>query len=404
MGSGKISFNSIYYSFVFLFLSVFLIPFNILNIIVAGVPFHYVYIGGFSTLLVSVIYIQKPRLTVFNRWLIFVVFGFSLSLLTSVDRIDTVRILTGFITKGIFVAFISERILQNKTKTTVKILISCAVLIALLGIIEFFFGWNVYPKPVDYPSFVITSTVGNPLVLAAYLILFLPLSVWYWENKRNIITFLSFFVITVGSIISFSRSGWFALFFAGVVYCLKKNFLKIIIKNWVYLISFVVFLGLIFFLMPKDAKDFFNYKFNSKMFASKSFEHRLKSYITTKNILKDYPLFGVGFGNYPKVHEKYMVEGVHKETPTPDNIYLRFLCDNGIVGGSVFFVFIIFWLLKLWKKRDNQLVWAIFCGLVGFLINQFTADLFLWAAPQFAFWLLLGFAVGELKNGYSQSF
>jgi len=248
------------------------------------------------------------------------------------------------------------------------------------------------------------STIGNPLSLAAYLVLFFPLSLWYSRNKKNIIKFLPFLFIVFAILFSFSRSGWVALFCAVIIYFLKKEFQKKIIRNWIHLSSFIVIFSVAFFLLPHPVKNYFKSKFNVRMFSSASFEHRLKSYITTWNILKDYPLCGVGFGNYPKVHEKYMVEGVHRDTPTPDNMYLRFLCDTGIIGAGIFFVFIIYWMRKLWKSRDNPVVWAIFCGLIGFLINQLTADLFLWTAPQFAFWMLLGMGVGLIDEKIGKTY
>ncbi|HAX61861.1 MAG TPA: hypothetical protein DCX95_04820, partial [Elusimicrobia bacterium] len=339
-------------------------------------------------------FLRNPKLTVFDKWLIFLVIGFSLSLITSVDCIYTIRVLIGFFLKGIFVAFISDRILKDRVKTTNVILIVCASLIAFVGIVELFFGWHLYYKPGEMPPQIVTSTLGNPLSLAAYLLLFLPLSFLYIENKKSFIKFLPFLFITATILLSFSRSGWIALFFIIVIYFLGKGSLKKKFKNWVHAVSLVFVIVLVFFLIPQLCRNQFKDKFNVKMFSSASFEHRLKSYITTKNILKDYPLFGVGLGNYPKVHEKYMVEGVHKDTPTPDNMYLRFLCDTGIIGAGTFFVFIIYWMYQLWKKRDNPIIWAVFCGLIGFLINQLTADLFLWSATQFAFWMLLGWGVG----------
>lgn len=389
----------IYYAFIFLFFTVSLIPFNIvLNFKVKSVPFHYIYIGGFTGILVVLSFLRNPQLNLFERWLIFLVAGFSLSLITSIDRVHTIRVLGGFFSKGIFISFIAERILREKIKATITILMFCASLIAFWGFQTDLSYWSIYTTFLH--KILLFIPIDNPLALAAFLILFFPLALLYGKGKKNFIKIIPGFLILVSIIFSFSRSGWFSLFFVITIYFLKEGSFKKIIENQIYILILVMLIILLFTLIPHLSIPLKN-KFNIKMFSSNSFEHRLKSYIATKNILKDYPLFGVGFGNYPKVREKYMVEGMHRDTPTPDNMYLRFLCDTGIIGTGTFFVFIIYWMYQLWKKRDNPLVWVIFCGLIGFLINQLAADLMLWPATQFGFWMLLGFGVGLLKNEHS---
>ncbi|MFA5779108.1 MAG: O-antigen ligase family protein [Elusimicrobiota bacterium] len=390
-----------YYSFIFLFLVISLVPFNSLEIKIMGIPslhFLYILLFIFVPALMVFSFLQNPHLNFFDKSLILLTIGFSMSFITSIDRMFTIRSLTGFCLKGIGVAFIADKLLKYKVKLAVAIFVICASLISLTGIIEVFSSWYLYPKPMDWPLHFVRSTIGNQLPFAAYLILFLPLSFLYMENKARPVKFLPFSIIVFAILLSFSRSGWFACFATVIIYYSRKKYFQKIIKNWIYVFSFIGIIGVLFFLIPSEMKIHFTDKFNVNMFQSKSFEHRLRSFITTKNIIKDYPLFGVGFGNYPKVHEKYRVEGVEKNTFTPDNVYLRFLCDTGIIGAGIFFVFIIYWMHKLWKSRDNPVVWAIFCGLAGFLINQLTADLFFWTAPQFVFWTLLGMGVGLIGN------
>ncbi|MBA2123516.1 hypothetical protein B9J78_01000 [bacterium Unc6] len=88
-------FNSIiYYLFIFLFFSVSLIPFNIVfDIKIAGVPFHYIYIGGLASLLAILSFLQYPQLTSFDKWLFLLAIGLSLSLLTSIDHAHSLQML-----------------------------------------------------------------------------------------------------------------------------------------------------------------------------------------------------------------------------------------------------------------------------------------------------------------------
>jgi O-antigen ligase len=391
---------AVYYVFICLSLVVLFVPFNLLDIKIADVHFQYLYFGIFASIFMVLSFLQSPRLSNFDKWLIFLVLGFSLSLISSVNRIHTIRVLTGFFFKGIAIAFISERISKVRIKSTNVILIYSASIVALIGLVEIIYGRHMYRGPYEWIPQIISSTVGNPLPFAAYLVLFLPLSLWYIEDRKTIVRILPVFIITLGILFSFSRSGWISFLFAFIIYSLRNDFLKKISRKWIYIVPFIISISIfMLFMMPRSWQTQFE-KFDIGMFNSKSVEHRLKSFITIKNIVNDYPLFGVGFGNYPQVHEKYMAEGVVKEAPSPDNMYLRLLADTGIVGGLVFLSFLVFWLFQLWKNRADIIIWAIFCGMIGFLINMLAADLFFWTIPQFSFWLLFGLGV-NIINGIS---
>jgi len=400
MSTYKNKLNSInYYLFIFLFITVSLIPFNTLDIKIANLPFHYIYIGTVVSILVILSLIQYPRLTVFDKWLIFLMLGFLLSLITSIDRLHTVRVLGGFFLKGVFVAFVAEKILKYRVKDTNTFLIICASLVSIIGLIELFFEWNPYPRAKGWPFFIIKSTIGNPLPFAVYLVSLFPLALLYLKEKKSFIRILPFLLIISGIFISFSRSSWVALLIVNFIYYFEKQYPENIFKNLLYTTGFISVFILLIFLMPPEIKSYFKYaKANIRFADSISFKHRKGSYIASAKIIKEYPLFGIGFGNYPKVYDKYKVEYMRSKANTPDNMYLRFFCEAGIIGAGIFFVFIIHWMHKLWKSRDNPVVWAIFCGLMGFLINQLAADLFFWAAPQFAFWMLLGWGVGLIGN------
>lgn len=391
----------IYYSFIFLFFSVSLVPFNILEIKIASIPVHYVYIGGFAVLLTVLSFLQNPKLTLFDKWLIFIVIGFSLSLLTSIDRIHSIRVLVGFFTKGICVAFITERIFKYNKKAIVSFLLLCASIVALFGFIELFFVWNPYFKVVP-DTRIMYSTIGNPLVFGVFLIPFIPLSIWFFKESKKFLKIIPFILVVFSILFSFSRISWITLFCVIIIYFSKKESFKKLKRNWIYVIILAMLFLLPIFLVS-SFRGIFSYRFNITHLKSLSFIERVEAYKITRNILKDYPLFGVGFGNYPKIYPKYKMEHNWPDLPTADNMYLRLLCDTGIIGLVTFLGFIIYWMHKLWESRDNPVVWAIFCGLVGFSINQLTADLFFWTAPQFAFWTMLGMGVGisgiSDKNG-----
>ena len=304
----------------------------------------------------------------------------------------------------VFVAFIAERIVRYKSmKFMIRSVLICVCIVAIVGIIELFFTWNPYFKVESDYNKIMCATIGNPLVFGAYMVIFLPLTLWFLENTKKFFRVIPFFLTFFSVIFSFSRIAWISMFCMLFIYFFRKAYFEKIKKRW-----FVVAVVLAVIMMPFFARPsfraIFGHRFNISELKSMSYLERVSAYKITWNIFKDHPIMGVGFGNYPNVYGRYKIETTWPDLITPDNMYLRFLCDTGIVGTSVFFIFIIFWLHKLWRGRDNTVVWAIFCGLIGFLINQLAADLMLWAAVQFAFWMLLGFAVGTIENECKKNF
>ncbi len=391
-----------------IFFVISLVPLSFLSIKCLGMPFHYILVGGVVLFLVVVSWLIDKKLTLFDKGLLIIMVGFSLSLVSSIDRIYTIRTLGSFFLRGISIAYISARIFNrdNYWKTKILLLI-CASLVSFVGLIDFFFHWNPYDKWViallNYsltPRSGMASTIGHPLVLGAYLVLFLPLSisVYIQDKKKLNFNIIPLLLISTSIMFTFSRSSWISAIVAFVIYCsLKKNFNKLL-KNWKICVAICIVMISPLFIFSKLRNTFFmraNIKeLSEEIFAS----HRAASYKTTWNILSDYPFFGVGFGNYPSVHENYCVEGAVAFIKTPDNIYLRFMCETGVIGITVFLIFIFYWFRRLWQNRSDPFIFAVFIGLIAFMINQMAADLFYWLAPNFTFWMLFGIGIGNIKK------
>jgi O-antigen ligase len=199
--------------------------------------------------------------------------------------------------------------------------------------------------------------------------------------------------------LSLSRSGWISALVAVAIYFSQKNWIDALKAHRNKAIAVLGLVLVIFVFIPGTRNTLVNRTINlAGLKADYSYSHRIASYRTTLNILKHYPLFGVGLGNYPAVHETYYAKGAHIQIKTPDNIYLRFLCETGIIGTVLFFTILMYWLYVLFVNRRDSFVAAIFAGLAGFMINQAVADLFFWTVTQFTFWLLLGIAVSRVYS------
>lgn len=412
MNKGKLE-QFMFYALLGLFLIVSLIPFSsLLHIRLFNLPLHYLIVGGGVFLLVIVTWWAGERkFYSFDLWLGIVLFAFALSLITSVNRGWTIRSLGSFFLRGGGVAFVASRLVNSKERRRnfTYVLLIGGSLVCLIGLVEFFLGRNplfhqLYLThnpyyPLGLRSGMV-STIGHPLPLAAWLVLLLPLSLKFGHDRKFPIGFIPFLLILATICFSFTRSAWFAGAVAFFCYFLKKESRKISKKNLSILLLIPILVLPLFFF--SRARNTFHRRFNIKRIKQEVLSsHRSASYTTTLNIVKNYPLFGGGMGNYPQLHKKYRAKRAAARIETPDNMYLRLLSETGIVGLGTFLVFIIFTLYRFWRNSfsGDGFRWAIFCGLVGFLINLFASDLFYWLAPQFTFWLLLGAGVGIRKHG-----
>ncbi|MCK5535013.1 O-antigen ligase family protein, partial [bacterium] len=205
--------------------------------------------------------------------------------------------------------------------------------------------------------------------------------------------------------LSFSRGSWIAVIISTIFYFSRKNFKKIILAALIFFITI-----LLFFSLSERTKVTFNERLHYQRLISDIFySHRAASYKTTFNILKDKPFFGVGYGNFSVVYLKYIAPGAAVEFPTPDNMYLCFLSEVGIVGcGVLIGLFLVFFkdLIKAYKKTKDkyikELLWALTAVFIGFFINMVTVDALFWVPIQISFWMLIGLTraivKGNVKN------
>ena len=145
---------------------------------------------------------------------------------------------------------------------------------------------------------------------------------------------------------------------------------------------------------------------SANVFKTGSFWHRYYAYKATFNILMDSPLLGLGLRNLQYSYSKYAEKGdphgfsSHWSQLTMDNGYLQLFAETGLLGFCIF-IFILFTLFRIiflfmrksTDKNLKDLLLALFAGLIGVMMNQFTADTLFLTAPALIFWLLAGVTV-----------
>jgi len=136
-----------------------------------------------------------------------------------------------------------------------------------------------------------------------------------------------------------------------------------------------------------------------------SFRGRFAENVTAVYMLRDNPLLGVGSGNFPVRYAEYSTYAGREWRPVrqPHNLYLEAFAETGVIGGTMFLVFLGLTISGAWRARrlvsadSTLLVEGIFVALIGLL----TTSLFLHAAYISTFWAVIGLAWAAAATGRS---
>ncbi len=204
-----------------------------------------------------------------------------------------------------------------------------------------------------------------------------------------------------GGILSFAGS----MFLMSVLFFTKKRFRK-------YGVAAMVFC-LIFFIWGLNVgidKTFDQFK------QTKGMDSHLMTTRSIMPMLRDYPVMGVGWGNFRYLYPRYIqnyddrVSGCGRA----HNDWIKAGAEIGIAGGFLIFIAFAVYLIKMvriWKKRKNYYALGIGCGAMAGLLSAgfnsyFEFNMHIPANPlTLAALLGIGYAALHRQGrGYSESF
>ena len=258
--------------------------------------------------------------------------------------------------------------IKNKLNVIMTAFLGVASLSGIIGIIQLV---NLKISNIQFnEEHRVASFLENPNNLGAYSILslFIILLLLFNEKKKNkkIILFLSMFLIAINIILSQSRNALLALFLGALL-------LAIIYDKRILLLS--ILLPLVMFIIPQSRNrilDILNPEQNSS---------RFKIWKTAELIIKDNPLFGVGYDNFALEYPTYiyhnpdlLIHGSYK-AQHPHNIFLKIQSELGIIGTIFFIIFIILTIFTLYNyirsTRDDKTISLLIGITISFITFQF---------------------------------
>jgi len=279
------------------------------------------------------------------------------------------------------------------------------------------FHWNalIWPKAILNPDqgFWIPGRSRGPLlhpplfgqVLGIIGMVHFIFLIKAKKSSTKVLILISFALTMLGEFFAYTRGPWVAT--AGgiaLLGILRPNYRKIIL-----VFAIIGFLGGILGLMQLANSDFFQERMNSQ----NTVENRLGFLANAFRMIKDHPIFGIGFFQYMDKVGDYnqtsyipfygMVKSKLSYNVPIHDIYLGRTAEEGFFGIGLIFAFYLvilkswvsLWRRKLQKEWLNNDLLALFAGMMAcYLIGGMIIDYRYFDFINVIFYFLAGIVYG----------
>lgn len=323
---------------------------------------------------------------------------------TSLNILGSMRDLA-FNFGGIFLALMVYKEVNTKERLN-NILTSIAIgaaLVGVFGLYQFVFLGTVQREWIDASlKGVITrraySVFMNPNIFAEYLVLVTPLVVsQFWAHRDGFKKFIYLMIaalLLLNMMLTFSRGGMVSIAVAAMVFLFfaMRPLFVFLIPIGIFSINF----------LPEKIQNRIYSIFN---FADSSTSYRFKMWGITKDLIRDNPMVGVGFGHKTFKQE---FELLIRSMPIfhAHNTYLEIMAEGGALGIISFLYIVIGSIVNLFKsgmKSTDKYIRTISIGLlasiIGILTNGMTEHIVYINRIIVMLWMVFGLT-GALRNIY----
>ncbi len=194
-------------------------------------------------------------------------------------------------------------------------------------------------------------------------------------SQKRLLIVLAGVVLGIGLIFSRSRGGMMSLavVLAGAMIILRcsRQYRKKVYILWMLVLLVFGYAGFIGLASPLK-------KFG---YIESSFMERLRFSKTTLAMFRDYPLTGVGVGNFKHAYPRYQsAEDVHRIIHYAHNDWMQFLAEAGGIGFFLLVIGICLFFFKtgrLWRRRHDPyavILYGTFLAIVVCLTIHSLAD------------------------------
>jgi O-antigen ligase len=320
--------------------------------------------------------------------------------------------------KDVFIAFIVIVLLNSgaRLRGVVWSLLIAGIFIGTISVYQYLTGTfgNYYwgfaqASYMQYAGtqegYRISGPVGDPNFYAMVMLVLVPLALERLLDERSrplrLAALWALTVIALTVVFTYSRGGFVALaaaiFAWFFLYPLRLKYFPVLILVGVTFLMLIPQEYLARISTLKELISAPSVGFRTQDFALRG---RASETLAGLEMIKQHPILGVGVNNYSSNYLDYAKSlglAPSASERAAHNLYLEVAAETGLVGLSVFLVFLGTMaknIIDSWKKlrgtRDDlaRMVAAIGAGILGYL----AASVFIHSAYPRYFWLLVGIA------------
>ncbi len=229
-------------------------------------------------------------------------------------------------------------------------LITYACAIGYLGLTSgwgYYHGDSVFAQGIDRAQ-GLTNAGGDPNSLAITLVTALPLTVLLLSGatKKFRLFVLGMCALNVGTmVLTGSRTGFMCLLALMAVFTITRK-KAILIAPVMAVLVLGIWVG-----MPAEYKARYTSVENLKN--DESYQNRIISWKSGLHMFEDYPLTGVGMGNFPYANgEKYWpIKNGIRIWLQPHSLYVQMIAETGLLGTLSWLTFLISMMVTDGKLR-----------------------------------------------------
>jgi hypothetical protein len=369
--------------FIFLFLvifpfgQIFHLTFNLLGVGIAPQPLDIVV--GCAAIYAILSRMEKPKIFRYlTNFLLITLFSF----IFSIFIFKTPTVIYGFLYFVRLVAYVYFFVyvynfvhvwnFVNIKPQNKKLLLDCLLGVSLISVV---FGWIQFfavpsIKPLfifgwDMHTFRLVGTFLDPAFLGLIIVFGLLISlVRLIETKKKIyIPMIIFLLISLA--FTYSRASYLA-FLAGAIA------LGILKKKIKYILYLGIALIILIMVLPTSRNH------SIEFFRSFSVIDRINNYKETLQIIKKFPVFGIGFDNLCLARNRYIgIESYLSHSCSGSDSSLLFILATTGVAGFIIFHFMIYQVFKaIPPRRWKWNTILISCAIALFIDSLFSNSLF----------------------------
>jgi O-antigen ligase len=283
----------------------------------------------------------------------------------------------------------------TKRLTVLSAFLLSGLVMCTIGFFPYFIG---FMQTGDHR---LVSLSGSYTRIAYFYVMYVPFLILLYPDKKSRASFFlsGLLLLSLASVfVTRTRGAWVTVPLVMVMICILTRKWRTLIT--ILLILFLV-MGTFFVFSPtlrKRAGDF-----SEIMDISGSFGERINLWKSAQETIKDYPVFGRGYGKYifVKIYKEHPQEGVESRSDT-HNTVLEILIQRGVLGLiSTFFIYLYF-LKRAWGIRRSpwgRLYFAYFVSIsVAFALFSLVDNIYVKETGRYL-WQLAALGFSEKVTG-----